>query len=360
MVFQDVSKTFGQVLAVNQLNLQVAQGEFLVLLGPSGCGKTTSLRMLAGLERISSGTIRIGDTVVNELPPRARNVAMVFQSYALYPHLSVYDNLAYPLRIRRIPKSAIEPRVREVAVLLQIQDLLERRPKQLSGGQRQRVALGRAIVRHPAVFLMDEPLSNLDAQLRVHTRGELKRLQSELGVTTIYVTHDQAEAMTLADRVAIMRDGLLQQVGPPREIYDRPANRFVGGFLGSPGMNFLKGRLRVEGAGLAWISNGHALPLPADWAATLKASPGYEDVYLGVRPENADLVDHSDVASLPAVVYVSEALGNETLVRLQVGGQELVARADANYEAEIGGRIWVQPDLRRAHLFDARNDQRIL
>jgi len=361
VAFQDVTKTFGQVLAVNQLNLQVAQGEFLVLLGPSGCGKTTSLRMLAGLERISRGTIRIGDTVVNELPPRARNVAMVFQSYALYPHLSVYDNLAYPLRIRGAPKASIEPRVREVAVLLQIQDLLERRPKQLSGGQRQRVALGRAIVRHPAVFLMDEPLSNLDAQLRVHTRGELKRLQSELGVTTIYVTHDQAEAMTLADRVAIMRDGLLQQVGPPREIYDRPANTFVGGFLGSPGMNFLRGALRIDAGLLAWTANGHVLALPPQWSNTLlNASPAYEDVYFGVRPENVAILEQSDGSALPAEVYVSEALGNETLVRLQMAGQELVARADANYEPAIGGHVWVKPDLRRAHLFDARTDQLIL
>jgi len=358
--FQEVSKKFGHVLAVNRLNLQVAQGEFLVLLGPSGCGKTTSLRMLAGLERISGGTISIGDMVVNELPPRARNVAMVFQSYALYPHLSVFDNLAYPLRIRGAPKADIAPRVREVAGLLQIDNLLERRPKQLSGGQRQRVALGRAIVRHPAVFLMDEPLSNLDAQLRVHTRGELKRLQSELGVTTIYVTHDQAEAMTLADRVAIMRDGLLQQVGPPREIYDRPANTFVGGFLGSPGMNFLKGRLHADGTGLSWASNGQGLALPPDWVAALQSSTGYQELYLGVRPENVDILEQPDEASLPAEVYVSEALGNETLVRLQVGGQELVVRADADYTAEIGGHVWVKPDLRRAHLFDARDEQRVI
>jgi multiple sugar transport system ATP-binding protein len=285
---------------------------------------------------------------------------MVFQSYALYPHLSVFDNLAYPLRIRGAPKTSIAPRVREVAALLQIGDLLERRPKQLSGGQRQRVALGRAIVRHPAVFLMDEPLSNLDAQLRVHTRGELKRLQSELGVTTIYVTHDQAEAMTLADRVAIMRDGLLQQVGPPREIYDRPANTFVGGFLGSPGMNFLRGRLSSEGSDLAWTANGLRLPLPMEWTASLRAAPAYEDVYFGVRPENVAILDQPDGSALPADVYVSEALGNETLVRLQVAGQELVARADAAYEPAIGGQVWVKLNLSRAHLFDARTDQRIV
>jgi len=362
VAFQEVSKTFGHVLAVNKLNLEVAQGELLVLLGPSGCGKTTSLRMLAGLERISSGTIRIGGTIVNELPPRSRNVAMVFQSYALYPHLSVYENLAYPLRIRGLPKASIGPRVREVASLLQIDSLLERRPKQLSGGQRQRVALGRAIVRRPAVFLMDEPLSNLDAQLRVHTRGELKRLQSELGVTTIYVTHDQAEAMTLADRVAIMRDGLLQQVGPPRAIYDRPSNMFVARFLGSPGMNFLKGVLRADGGRLGWSSNGYSLQLPSEWTSAVQAAPASApaEVYLGVRPENVAFVDQPDEASLPAEVYVSEALGNETLVRLQVNGQDLVARADANFEPDVGTRVWVRPDLRRAHLFDAANEARII
>ncbi|MBV9175389.1 MAG: ABC transporter ATP-binding protein [Chloroflexi bacterium] len=360
VVFEEVSKSFGPVLAVNKLNLQVAQGEFLVLLGPSGCGKTTSLRMLAGLERISSGTIRIGDTVVNELPPRSRNVAMVFQSYALYPHLSVFDNLAYPLRIRGLPRDSITPRVREVAGLLQIDSLLERRPKQLSGGQRQRVALGRAIVRHPAVFLMDEPLSNLDAQLRVHTRGELKRLQRELSVTTIYVTHDQAEAMTLADRVAIMRDGLLQQIGPPREIYDRPANMFVGAFLGSPGMNFLRGTLTASEDQLSWSANGHALSLPPEWSAAVAGSSSASDVVLGIRPENVTPTEESDSRALPGEVYVSEALGNETLVRLQVAGQELVLRADASFEPEIGARVWVRPDLRRAHLFDAQTETRII
>ena len=360
VVFEEVSKSFGPVLAVNKLNLQVAQGEFLVLLGPSGCGKTTSLRMLAGLERISSGTIRIGDTVVNELPPRSRNVAMVFQSYALYPHLSVFDNLAYPLRIRGLPRDSITPRVREVAGLLQIDSLLERRPKQLSGGQRQRVALGRAIVRHPAVFLMDEPLSNLDAQLRVHTRGELKRLQRELSVTTIYVTHDQAEAMTLADRVAIMRDGLLQQIGPPREIYDRPANMFVGAFLGSPGMNFLRGTLTASEDQLSWSANGHALSLPPEWSAAVAGSSSASDVVLGIRPENVTPAEESDSRALPGEVYVSEALGNETLVRLQVAGQELVLRADASFEPEIGARVWVRPDLRRAHLFDAQTETRII
>jgi multiple sugar transport system ATP-binding protein len=359
VAFDDVSKAFGQALAVNRLNLQVAAGELLVLLGPSGCGKTTSLRMLAGLERISSGTIRIGNTVVNELPPRARNVAMVFQSYALYPHLSVFDNLAYPLRIRGAPRASIEPRVREVAGLLRIDDLLGRRPRQLSGGQRQRVALGRAIVRHPAVFLMDEPLSNLDAQLRVHTRGELKRLQAELGVTTIYVTHDQAEAMTLADRIAIMREGLLQQVGPPREVYDRPANTFVAGFLGSPGMNFLLGRLETEAGQLAWASNGRRLPLPADWAGRLSDGRTYDRVQLGVRPEDVRIVDQPNAASLPAEVYVSESLGNETLVRVQVEGQEMVVRTEASYEPAVGARVWVEPNLRRVHLFDATTSNRI-
>jgi multiple sugar transport system ATP-binding protein len=357
VAFEHVGKTFGHVHAVKDLNLQVDEGQFLVLLGPSGCGKTTSLRMLAGLERISSGSIRIGQTVVNELPPRARNVAMVFQSYALYPHLSVFDNLAYPLRIRGTPRATLEARVREVAALLQIEDLLARRPKQLSGGQRQRVALGRAIVRHPSVFLMDEPLSNLDAQLRVHTRGELKRLQSELGVTTIYVTHDQAEAMTLADQVAIMRDGVLQQVGPPREIYDQPANTFVGGFLGNPGMNVLRGRLRVDAGQLEWTADGCRVALPEAWGSGLAGS---DEVLLGVRPENVAVLPAADEAALPAEVYVSEALGNETLVRLQVAGQQVVARADASYEPPTGTRVWLRPDMRRAHLFDARTEQRII
>jgi ABC-type sugar transport system ATPase subunit len=360
VAFEHVSKSFGQVMAVHDLNLDVARGEFLVLLGPSGCGKTTSLRMLAGLERISGGTIRIGDQVVNELPPRSRNVAMVFQSYALYPHLSVFDNLAYPLRIRGAPKATIAPRVQEVATMLQISELLDRRPKQLSGGQRQRVALGRAIVRHPAVFLMDEPLSNLDAQLRVHTRGELKRLQSELGVTTIYVTHDQAEAMTLADRVAIMRYGLLQQVGPPREFYDRPANVFVGGFLGNPGMNFLRGGVRRDSGALTWSANGHHLPLGEAWTAALDSGAEHPEVLLGVRPEDVLFVAEGAPGALPAEVYVTEALGNETLVRLQVGGQELVARADASYEPPVGARVWVTPSLDRAHLFDAHTEHRIV
>lgn len=360
VAFENVSKTFGKVLAVNKLNLQVAQGEFLVLLGPSGCGKTTSLRMLAGLERISSGVIRIGDTIVNELPPRSRNVAMVFQSYALYPHLSVFDNLAYPLRIRGSSRVDIAARVQEVARLLQIETLLERRPKQLSGGQRQRVALGRAIVRHPAVFLMDEPLSNLDAQLRVHTRGELKRLQSELAVTTIYVTHDQAEAMTLADRVAIMRDGLLQQVGPPREIYHRPANMFVAGFLGNPGMNFLKGYLSSDAGSLTWFSNSHRVSLPAEWSSALADASVQGEVILGVRPEDVAIVDKPGDMALPAEVYVSEALGNETLIRLVLSGQELVARADASFEPEIGTQVWIRPDLRRAHLFNASTQMRII
>jgi multiple sugar transport system ATP-binding protein len=285
---------------------------------------------------------------------------MVFQSYALYPHLSVFENLAYPLRIRGIPKADIPQRVEEVARLLQIEALLQRRPKELSGGQRQRVALGRAIVRHPAVFLMDEPLSNLDAQLRVHTRGELKRLQSELGVTTIYVTHDQAEAMTLADRVAIMREGVLQQVGPPREIYDQPANMFVAGFLGNPGMNFLTGTLTSSNGDMRWGSNGTAVALPPEWSHYVGVARPGEEVVLGIRPEDVSILDHEDQRSIPAEVYVSEALGNETLVRLQMNGQALVARADAAFEPEIGTRVWVQPNLARAHLFDATTQNRLV
>src|SRR5438874_6100454 len=284
---KSIGKSFGGAPVLSGIDLDVADGEFLALVGASGCGKSTLIRIIAGLEPQSSGSVFINGAPVDHLRPHERHVAMVFQSYALYPHMRVFANIALPLMMsrlnlferlpivrilsnrRRRVMAEIEREVRAVAAQLQIDALLERRPSQLSGGQRQRVALGRAMVRHPAVFLMDEPLSNLDAQLRVHTRGELKRLQSELGVTTIYVTHDQAEAMTLADRVAIMRDGLLQQVGPPREIYDRPANTFVGGFLGSPGMNFLRGQLSSEGSGLAWTATGQSLALPPEWFSML-------------------------------------------------------------------------------------------
>jgi multiple sugar transport system ATP-binding protein len=358
--FERVAKRFGEVTAVDDLNLDVANGEMLVLLGPSGCGKTTSLRMLAGLESISEGTIRIGDTVVNTLPPRARDIAMVFQSYALYSHLTVYENLAYPLRVRKLAKTEIDRRVRDVAQVVQIGELLARKPRELSGGQRQRVALGRAIIRRPAVFLMDEPLSNLDAKLRQHTRGELKRFQRELATTTIYVTHDQAEAMTLADRVAIMDRGVLQQVGPPREVYAKPASVFVAGFLGSPPMNLLKARVTSEAGLPALEIAGTAVRAPASLAARLGSLSGDQgEVILGVRPEEVMIGREPGTGSVPAEVFVVEDLGNERLITLDLGGQFVVARVAADYPAEMGEHLWFGFDPERAHLFDPVSERRL-
>jgi multiple sugar transport system ATP-binding protein len=358
--FEKVSKRFGNVVAVDALDLDVPNGEMLVLLGPSGCGKTTSLRMLAGLESISDGTIRIGETVVNNLPPRARDIAMVFQSYALYAHLSVYENLAYPLRVRKLSKAEIDARVREVAQVVQISELLDRKPRALSGGQRQRVALGRAIIRRPSVFLMDEPLSNLDAKLRLHTRGELKRFQRELATTTIYVTHDQAEAMTLADRVAIMSGGLLQQVGPPKAVYAHPANAFVAGFLGSPPMNLLTTTISSRDGEPVLLLGDRAIPARGSLAARLQRVINSEGkVQFGVRPEDVHLGHETDDAAATGKVFVVEDLGNERLVTLDLGGQYFVARAPADYPAEMEQTLSFSFNPDRAHLFDVVTGQRV-
>ncbi len=291
VTFETVNKMYGEFHAVKDLNLEIGDGEFMVLVGPSGCGKTTSLRMIAGLEEISSGTLRIGDRVVNDVPPKDRDIAMVFQSYALYPHMTVRDNLAFGLKLRKVPKAEIDRRVKETAATIQLDKLLDRKPKELSGGQRQRVALGRAIVREPAVFLMDEPLSNLDAKLRVQTRAEIARIHQRLETTIVYVTHDQVEAMTMGSRIAVMNEGLLQQVGTPQVLYDTPINRFVAGFIGSPSMNFVE--VHMEGTG-----EGARLVGPADWsipipvryreAATPKAG---KTLVAGFRPEHLDIGD---------------------------------------------------------------------
>jgi multiple sugar transport system ATP-binding protein len=361
VTFAHVDKRFGNVTAVDDLSLEVGNGELLVLLGPSGCGKTTSLRMLAGLESITAGTIRIGETVVNNLPPRARDIAMVFQSYALYSHLSVYENLAYPLRVRKLARSDIDRRVREVAEVVQISELLERKPKALSGGQRQRVALGRAIIRRPAVFLMDEPLSNLDAQLRLHTRGELKRFQRDLATTTIYVTHDQAEAMTLADRVAIMNRGILQQVGPPKEVYANPANIFVAGFLGSPPMNLLTFAVVADERGPALASASSRQLLGPPLAARLSAlSPAPSTIVLGVRPEDVRLTREPIAGAIAAEVFVVEDLGNERLITVRLDGQLAVARAPADFPADMGETLWFGYDPARAQLFDPVSERRLV
>jgi multiple sugar transport system ATP-binding protein len=358
--FEGVGKRYGNVVAVEDLNLEVKNGEMLVFLGPSGCGKTTSLRMLAGLEVITSGLIRIGDTIVNDLPPRSRNIAMVFQSYALYSHLSVYENLAYPLKVRKLKKDEIKRRVAEVAEMIQISELLNRKPREISGGQRQRVALGRAIIREPAVFLMDEPLSNLDAKLRLRMRAELKLFQRDLATTTIYVTHDQAEAMTLADRVAIMNQGRLQQVGPPKAVYDRPANMFVAGFLGSPPMNFLKVDIQHD-SGQLWLkSNSVNLQAPAKWGAELGNSNDGRSVVLGVRPENMAVSASQVPNSIPAEVYVVEDLGSERLVDLRVDGQAAVGKIDGAFDPQIGDRVWITFGPDDVHLFDPSTELQVL
>jgi multiple sugar transport system ATP-binding protein len=327
--YEAVGKLFDEVVALENLDLDVPDGCFLVLLGPSGCGKTTALRILAGLEQPSAGRVLIGDRDVTDLQPRDRDVAMVFQSYALYPHMSVEENIGYPLRVRGVAKPQRAGEVREAAALLEIDHLLGRRPRQLSGGQRQRVALARAIVRQPAVFLMDEPLSNLDAKLRASMRGELKRLQKRLGTTTLYVTHDQAEATTMADLVAVLKDGQVQQLGTPDEIYDRPANRFVATFVGNPPMNVFP----VAEAGMA-PSNGV--------------------VEIGVRPEDLELAAPDAVGALPAEVHVVEPIGNETLVETRIGESVVTLRVERGWNRPIGTPVGVRVDPRTACFFDAQ------
>ncbi|MDX8141385.1 sn-glycerol-3-phosphate ABC transporter ATP-binding protein UgpC [Lentzea sp. BCCO 10_0061] len=327
--------------AVEDLNLDIRDGEFLVLVGPSGCGKTTALRMIAGLEHISEGSIRIGEQVVNDVPSRDRDVAMVFQSYALYPHLNVFDNIAFGLTLRKLPKQKIDERVREVAEALELAEHLDRKPRNLSGGQRQRVAMGRAIVRAPQVFLMDEPLSNLDAKLRVQMRAQIARVQRDLGVTTVYVTHDQTEAMTLGDRVAVMKRGVLQQVGPPQELYDRPVNLFVAGFIGSPGMNLVTARLyHIDGR--YWVSlNSDTLLLPD---SVLHARPALTDhvgkeVVVGIRPEDmedASLADAEEGQLLHSVADLVEAMGSDVLVHFPIDAQP-VNTEDTRLLAEDAG-----------------------
>ena len=338
--YENVCKSFGGVDAVIDLDLHVPDGCFLALLGPSGCGKTTALRIMAGLEEPTSGRVFIGDADVTRLQPRDRDVAMVFQSYALYPHKNVRDNIAYPLRARRVPRSEHGARVSRVASLLSIEMLLDRRPRQLSGGQRQRVALARAIVREPRVFLMDEPLSNLDAQLRSQMRVEIKHLQRELQVTTLYVTHDQVEAMTMADLVAVMRDGELQQLAPPTELYDHPANLFVARFCGSPPMNVLHGA--VEGGAFRHPAGDVRLAGPAaDGPAVL-----------GFRPEHVTIVEPGADAAVAGEIYVVEPLGNETLVAVKVHDELINVRAPADFAPTAGARCGLLPAARHLHLFD--------
>jgi len=361
VTFDHVWKRYGDVVAVDDLNLDIQDGEFLVLVGPSGCGKTTSLRMIAGLEEISDGTLRIGDRVVNDLAPKDRDVAMVFQSYALYPHMSVRDNLAFGLKLRKVPKADIERRVNEAARMIELTNLLDRKPKQLSGGQRQRVALGRAIVREPAVFLMDEPLSNLDAKLRVQTRAEIARLHQRLKTTIVYVTHDQVEAMTMGDRIAVMNQGLLQQVGSPQELYEHPANRFVAGFIGSPSMNFVPVTLAQDGDRTMLRNSSIELPLPERLRSAVEAVSGRQ-LTAGFRPEHMELGAPdagAEAATMRAKCDVVEFLGNEELLHVNVGDHDLVAIVDASNKVRPGDIVDINVPLEKIHLFDSEDGSSI-
>ena len=344
-----ISKLFGAQTAVAPMDLDVADGEFLVLVGPSGCGKTTTLRMIAGLETPTTGQIFIGDTDVTQLEPKHRDIAMVFQNYALYPHMKVYDNMAYSLRLRGMEKAEVDARIQKTAGILGIEALLARYPRQLSGGQQQRVALGRAIVRDPQVFLMDEPLSNLDAKLRVQTRAELIKLHQRLKTTVVYVTHDQVEAMTMGTRIVVMKDGFVQQVGAPGTIYREPANMFVAAFVGSPPMQFLRGETQREGGQLVFIGLGVTLPLTMFGAE----APVRSDIVLGVRPENLDLTD--DAASIPCLVDVVENIGSEALIHGKTpAGEVIVIRMATPETVPVAGEtIHVKPARGNIHLFDA-------
>jgi multiple sugar transport system ATP-binding protein len=343
----DVRKAYGETQVIHGVNIEIEDGEFVVLVGPSGCGKSTLLRMIAGLENISGGDILIGDRVVNNVPPKERDIAMVFQNYALYPHMTVADNMAFSMKLRGAPKDEIKARVDNAARILSLVPLLERYPRQLSGGQRQRVAMGRAIVRDPQVFLFDEPLSNLDAKLRVQMRTEIKELHQRLKTTTVYVTHDQIEAMTMADKIVVMHDGIVEQIGAPLELYDRPANLFVAGFIGSPSMNLLNGTITAAGfeteGGVVW-------PI-----ATHTAVSNSKAAVLGVRPEHIKLDD----SGLKAEVVVVEPMGSETQVVVRCGGQSLTCVFRERITAKPGESIGITPDTNVTHLFDASTGGRL-
>jgi multiple sugar transport system ATP-binding protein len=358
-----VVKQFGAVRAVDDLSIEIADKEFAVLVGPSGCGKSTALRMIAGLETITSGEIHIGETLVNAMAPRDRDIAMVFQSYALYPHMTIRDNMGFGLKIRQLPKSEIEARVREAADILGLTELLDRKPKELSGGQRQRVAVGRAIVRKPKLFLFDEPLSNLDAKLRVAMRAEISKLHRRLGATIIYVTHDQVEAMTMADRIFIMNKGVLQQSGTPMEVYSKPANRFVAGFVGSPAMNFIDATAAAADGGLFIDAGSFRVEVPESFRAPLSPYAGRR-ITFGVRPE--DVAPHAIAApengsTLSARAEVVETLGAEMFAHLTCGMHSIVARMDMPEEPlRVGDTLKVDLRMAKTHVFDAETSQTIV
>jgi multiple sugar transport system ATP-binding protein len=360
IALERVSKYYGDAAAVREIDLTVHDKEFVVLIGPSGCGKTTTLRMVAGLEEISSGTVRIGGRIVNDLAAKDRDIAMVFQNYGLYPHMTVYNNMAFGLKMRKVTKPDINASVTETAQFLGIRQLLQRKPRQLSGGQRQRVALGRAIVRKPQLFLFDEPLSNLDAQLRVDMRTELKKLHQRLQATIIYVTHDQIEAMTMGDRIVIMKDGMIQQIGAPMEVYARPVNRFVAGFIGSPSMNFVTCSVEVRDGRLFFANPGLQIAVPRANAAALAEYAG-KSVTLGIRPEDLQQAQANSRADalIDAVVNVVEPLGHETLLDMSAGPVHLLARFQPDIVLTPGQPIRLQANIDKLHAFDAETEKAI-
>ncbi len=360
VTYEHVYKRFGDVVAVNDLTIHVEDKEFLVFVGPSGCGKTTSLRLLAGLEEITEGQILIGDRIVNDVPPKDRDIAMVFQSYALYPHMSVYDNMAFGLKLRKTPKDEIQRRVEEAGGILGIEHLLDRKPKQLSGGQRQRVAVGRAIVREPAVFLFDEPLSNLDAKLRVQTRAEISKLHQRLATTFIYVTHDQVEAMTMASRIAVMKDGVLQQVDSPQNLYDHPSNIFVAGFIGSPSMNFFDATLVESDGKMEVNAGGFRLDVPEEKVAEWREHLGNEVIF-GIRPEDIHSKEYAPPqileSDMNATVDVTELMGNEIfLYCLTPDDKQFISRVDPRVRVSTGDEIELAINMANAHIFDPKTE----
>jgi len=373
VIIENLVKTYPEktgpgVTAVKGINLTIEDREFMVLVGPSGCGKSTTLRMIAGLEEISGGTISIDGKVVNNVLPKDRDIAMVFQNYALYPHMTVYENMAFGLKLRKFPKPEIEARVREASALLGLDEYLHRRPKALSGGQRQRVAVGRAIVRKPKVFLFDEPLSNLDAKMRVSTRTEISKLHARLGATMIYVTHDQVEAMTMGDRICVMKDGDIMQVAAPLELYNHPANLFVAGFIGSPPMNFFKGHIQRAGGHLAFVEanpRGAGLTLPLTEALSKRASGHIEKpVIFGLRPEDIHdaltVTQPEPLRTAEVKVEVSEPMGSETLLYLDTGATSFIARVRPTDRFDAGQRVKVTFDLDHAHLFDPATERALV
>lgn len=355
----------GNVTAVRDFCLDIEDKEFIVFVGPSGCGKSTTLRMIAGLEEISQGELYIGDKLVNDVAPKDRDIAMVFQNYALYPHMSVYDNMAFGLKLRKVPKAEIDKKVKEAAKILDIEHLLDRKPKALSGGQRQRVALGRAIVREPKVFLMDEPLSNLDAKLRVQMRTEISKLHKKLQTTFIYVTHDQTEAMTMGTRIVVMKDGVIQQVDTPQYIYDHPANIFVAGFIGSPQMNFIDAKVEEVNGNIVLVFGEDRITLPADKGAVIKKE-GYvgKEVIMGIRPENIDdseefIAKHPN-SVMTAAVEVTELMGAETYIYLAKGKANITARVNGSSKAKAGDKLKVALDETKVHVFDKETEKTVV